>query len=101
MAVVWRFLDRGACVLVPALSRFLGLHRNGDRDRSAVRITATGEFSSALSRDQPARFLATLAHLALEFHSRLPVYPARRQPKRPRRLCVCYPGGHGDLRALA
>ena len=39
-----RSLDGGARLLVPALPRFLGLHRDGDRHRADVRPAAAGEF---------------------------------------------------------
>ena len=37
-------------------------------------------FRRPYAGDRPARFLAALAHFALEFHPRLSLYPARRQP---------------------
>ena len=79
-ACVDRRLERGARLLVPALPRLLGLHRDGDRHRVDVRPAAAGEFPPALSRDRPARVLAALAHLAVELHPRLSLHPARRQP---------------------
>ena len=83
-----RSLDRRARVFVPALSRLLRLHRDGDRLGAAVRPRAAGEFPPAVSRDRPARFLAALAHLAVEFSARLSLHPARRQPRRRRALCA-------------
>ncbi len=45
-------------------------------------------FDAALSRAEPARVLAALAHLALDVAARLPLRPARRQPRRALRTYV-------------
>ena len=96
-----RSLDRGARLLVPALPRFLRLHRNGDRLGAAVRARAAGEFPPAVSVDRSARFLAPLAHLAVELPARLSLHPARRQPAWGGALRLRHDHHDGPVRAVA
>ena len=63
------------------LLRFLRLLRHGDWSRPDVRLPLPGEFPVAIRRRQRAGVLAPLAHLAVNLVPRLPVHPARRQPR--------------------
>src|SRR4051794_33039920 len=83
------------------LLRLLGLHGHCDRARSAARLRLPGELRPALSLARLPRVLAPLAHDAVPLPARLPLHPARRQPRRAAEA-VPQPYGHaGALRALA
>ena len=63
------FGDAWTAVLkfLPAVLRLLGLYRDGDRDRAAVRAVAAGEFPAALHCHRPAGFLAAIAYSLSKF----------------------------------
>ena len=65
------------------LFRFLRLFRHGDRPRPDVRLPLPRELPLAVHRRQRPGVLAPLAHLAVDVVSRLPLHPARRQPRQP------------------
>ena len=67
------------------LLRLLRLLRHGDRPRPDVRLPLPRELPLAVHRRQRAGVLAPLAHLAVDLVPRLPVHPARRQPRQRRR----------------
>ena len=66
----------------PDLLRLLRLHRHGDRPGAAARLPAAAELRPALPGAQPPGLLAALAHDAVALAARLPLHPARRQPRR-------------------
>ena len=61
---------------------FSGLHRHGDRARAAARDRVPAELQPPVPVAQHPRVLAPLAHHAVALPARLPVHPARRQPRR-------------------
>ena len=67
---------RGADLL--RLLRATPTSRSGRRCSSAA---LPEELRRAVPGDQPRRLLAALAHLALDLAARLPLHPARRQPR--------------------
>ena len=67
---------RGLRLRDPDLRRFLRLHRHRDRRGGAARLSLSAEFQSALSRARHRRFLAPLAHDAVEVAARLSLYSA-------------------------
>ena len=73
-------LDRCDLFLHPDLLRLLGILRYGDRHRIHAGLQTAAQLQPSLLRAQPARVLASVAHLALGVAARLPLYPARRQP---------------------
>ena len=66
----------------PDLLRLLRLHRHRDRRRAAARLRLPAELQLPLPLAQLPRVLAALAHHALALPARLPLHPARRQPRR-------------------
>ena len=79
------------------LLRLLGLHGHGDRARAAPRLPAPAELQPALHGALAARLLAPLAHDAVALAARLPLHPARRQPRRAR-ADVSQPDDHDAAR---
>ena len=67
---------------LPDLLRLLRLHRHGARLRAPARLQAGAELRHAVPVAEHRRVLAALAHLAVDLAARLPVHPARRQPRR-------------------
>ena len=65
----------------PDLRRLLRLLRHRARHRALVRLRADRQLQPPLHRAQPDRFLAALAHLAVDLVPRLRLHPARRQPR--------------------
>ena len=65
------------------LLRLLRLHRHRDRARAAARLHLPAELQHPLPGDRLPRLLAALAHDAVALAARLPLHPARRQPRRP------------------
>src|SRR5262249_53052668 len=76
-----RWLDRGLRLRAPTLLRFLRLHRHGDWLGADDRRASAAQFRLALQGAVAGRFLAALAHDAVEVPARLSLYPARRQSK--------------------
>ena len=66
----------------PDLLRLLRLHRHRDRRRAADGLRVPAELQQPLPRHQLPRVLAALAHDAVALPARLPLHPARRQPRR-------------------
>ena len=66
----------------PDLLRLLGLHGHRDRRRAADGLRLPAELQQPLPRHQLPRLLAALAHDAVALPARLPLHPARRQPRR-------------------
>ena len=64
------------------LLRLLRLHGHRDRDRAPARLQLPAELRLALRGHVVAGLLAALAHDALALAARLPLHPARRQPRR-------------------
>ena len=64
------------------LLRLLRLHGHGDRAGAAARLPAAAELQPALPRAVAPGLLAALAHDAVALAARLPLHPARRQPRR-------------------
>ena len=69
-------------VRVADLRRLQRLQRHRARQRAAARLPLHGELPAAVPRDEPAGFLAALAHQPEHVAARLPVHPARRQSAR-------------------
>ena len=67
---------------LPALLRLLGLHRHRHRQRHAAGHPLPENFNRPYTRAQHQRFLAALAHLALELAARLPLLLAARPARR-------------------
>ena len=67
------------------LFRFLRLLRYGHRARADVRVPLPGELPLALHCRFRPGVLAPLAHVAVVLVPRLPLRPARRQPRRARK----------------
>ena len=77
-----RRLGRRARLHGPDLLRLLRLLRHGDRPRAHVRLPASRRTSTARTRRLlDHRLLAALAHHAVALVPRLPLHPARRQPR--------------------
>src|SRR5262249_44081792 len=76
-----RWLDRGLRLRAPTLLRFLRLHRHGDWLGADDRRASAAQFRLALQGAFAGRFLAALAHDAVEVPARLSLHPARRQSK--------------------
>ena len=66
-----------------------------------LRLSATGKFPPSLSGDRHPRFLAALAHFAVEFFARLSLHSAWWQLARTKALCACDYGHHGAMRLVA
>ncbi len=79
-----RRLARHARLLGPDLLRLRRLLDGRDRRLAVPRLRAARQLPHAVRGDRLLRFLAALAHLALDLAARLPVRPARRQSRRPR-----------------
>ena len=79
---------------------FSRLHRHRDRRSPLLpRLRASRRTSTArTSRDLAAGLLAPLAHHALALAARLPLHPARRQPRRRRCMTLPQPDAHDDPR---
>ena len=69
----------------PDLLRLLGLLGHGHRPGPHVRLHLPGELPLPLRRFVGAGLLEALAHLAVVLVPRLPLHPARRQPRARRR----------------
>ena len=69
------------CYSAADLLRLLRLLRHGHRPGADVRLRLPRELRLALPRRSHHRVLAALAHLAVELVPRLPLHPARRQPR--------------------
>ena len=65
------------------LLRLLRLLGHGDRPRPDVRLPLSRELPLAVRRRPASGVLAALAHLAVDLVPRLPLHPARRQPRQP------------------
>ena len=63
------------------LRRLQRLHRHGDRHRAAARLPVPAELRRSVHRDVVAGLLAAVAHDAVAVAARLPLHPARRQPR--------------------
>ncbi len=74
-------LARHARVLRPDLLRLRGLLDDRRRRCALPRIRVAGQLPDALRGDRLLRFLASLAHLAVDLAARLPLHPARRQSR--------------------
>ena len=66
----------------PDLLRLLGLFRHRHRRRAAARLSLHAQLQPAVPRPGSIGLLAPLAHLAVHLDPRLPLHPARRQPRR-------------------
>ena len=66
----------------PDLLRLLGLHRHRDRRGAADGLRVPAELQQPLPGHELPRLLAPLAHDAVALPARLPLHPARRQPRR-------------------
>jgi hypothetical protein len=75
-----RGLGWGARLRLPALLRFLGLLRHGDRPRPDDERAPADQLRQPLQGGQHRRLLAPLAHHAVALPVALPLRPARRQP---------------------
>ena len=75
----------GVLLRLPDLLRLLRLLGHGHRARAHARLRVPGELQLPVHLASYHRVLAALAHLAVELDARLPLRPARRQPRRPRR----------------
>ena len=83
------------------LLRLLRLHRHRDRPRAADGLRLPAELQQPLPGDRLPRLLAPLAHDPVALPARLPLHPARRQPRRPP-VHLPQPDDHdGPRRALA
>ena len=71
------------------LLRLLRLHGHRDRPGAAHGVRLPAELRPAVHLAEPPRVLAPMAHHALALPARLPLHPARRQPRR---------GGRGRTR---
>ena len=65
----------------PDLLRLLRLHRHRDRPRAADRLRLPAELQQPVPGDRVPRLLAPLAHDPVALPARLPLHPARRQPR--------------------
>ena len=65
------------------LLRLLRLHGHGDRPRPADGLHLPAELQQPLPGDRLPRLLAPLAHDPVALPARLPLHPARRQPRQP------------------
>ena len=66
---------------VADLLRLQRLHRHRDRHREAARVPVPAELRPALQRPLDPGLLAPLAHDAVALAARLPLHPARWEPK--------------------
>ena len=66
----------------PDLRRLQRLHRHRHRPRAAARLPVPAELRRPVHGDVAAGLLAPLAHDAVAVAARLPLHPARRQPRR-------------------
>src|SRR5262249_39827252 len=96
-----RGVERSARILIPAVSRLLGLYRDGNRERASVRRAAAGEFPASLSRDRHPRLLAPLAHLVVQFSEGLSVHSVGWQPAWCASLCAGDSGDDGTVWLVA
>ncbi len=71
-------VERRACVHLPALSRFLRVLGDGDRNCADARLHAAAEFRCAVPGDKRSRLLAPVAHDTFALSQGLRLYPARR-----------------------
>ena len=94
-----RGLGRRARLHLPALLRFLGLFRHGDRRRRAS-ASCCRSTSTRPTSPQHHRVLAALAHDLVALPARLSLYPARRQPARAPPLSQSLPH-HAARRVVA
>ena len=85
-----RCVVRRPGVLVPVVLRFLRLLGDGHRHRADAGFRVPAQLRRSVPGRQLQRFLATLAHLAVELAAGLSLHPARRQPGRGR-PDVCQP----------
>ena len=74
-------VDRRRRVHDPALLRLLRLLGHGPRARADVRVSGCRELRPAVRLALDHRVLAALAHVAVALVPRLPLHPARRQPR--------------------
>ena len=68
----------------PDLRRLLRLHRHRDRARAAARLPLPAELRPPVHGRVDPGLLAPLAHDAVALAARLPLHPARRQPRASR-----------------
>ncbi len=76
-----RCLARDARVLRTDLLRLRRLLDGCDRHGALPRLRAAGQLPHAVRGDRLLGLLASLAHVAVDVAARLPVHPARRQPR--------------------
>ncbi len=78
-----RRADRHLRLRGPDLLRLLRLHRHRDRAGAADGVHLPPELQQPLPGDRLSRLLAPLAHDPVALPARLPLHPARRQPRQP------------------
>ena len=78
----WSVLVRHRRLRGADLLRLLRLHRHRDRHRAAARASSCPTTSTRPTVASHPGVLAALAHDAVPLAARLPVHPARRQPRR-------------------
>src|SRR6185369_3175523 len=83
------------------LLRFFRLYRYRHRLGAASGIAAAGEFQLTLSRSQPRRFLATLAHHSVRLAARLSVRLVRQAAKASLQSLSQRSADNADRRPLA
>ncbi len=81
-ALVARGARRDLRVLGADLRRLLRLHEHRHRDRAPPRLHLPAELRRAVLGHVDHGLLAALAHDALALAARLPLHPARREPRR-------------------
>ncbi|CAA9332689.1 MAG: Probable poly(beta-D-mannuronate) O-acetylase, partial [uncultured Gemmatimonadaceae bacterium] len=79
-----RRLARHPGLLGADLLRLRRLHHHRDRRLARARLLAHRQLPLPVRGDRLLRLLAPLAHLALHLAARLPLHPARRQPRHHR-----------------